>query len=220
MRIASYGRASRFASNRPSRSMRQIRTAGSTCTVPRRRGTQGSHYTPLSTTMCRTAGSSPVGDSVVRSPVSFWTLARRRSTSGVSHTRQVCCQIAVSLSATISSSSMNRGSAICGPIGRREGDELAVVEDRQRAGEQVPPDGDLGAGVAARYLVVGARVRDDVGGGDLAGLGDDEAVGELGVGGGEPERAGVGLEAIAGRLTAQSLVRVPVVLVVEEVGQP
>jgi hypothetical protein len=43
-------------------------------------------------------------------------------------------------------------------VDRREGDELAVVDDRQRAGEQVAPDGDLGAGVAARDLIVGARV--------------------------------------------------------------
>jgi hypothetical protein len=40
------------------------------------------------------------------------------------------------------------------------------------------------------------------------------------VAGGEPERAGVGLEAGERRLAAQRLVRLPVVLVVEEVGQP
>ena len=54
----------------------------------------------------------------------------------------------------------------------------------------MPPDGDQGAGVAARHLVVDALVREDVVGGDLARLGDDEAVGEFRVVGGEPERAG------------------------------
>jgi len=94
------------------------------------------------------------------------------------------------------------------------------MDDRQRAGEQVPRDGDRGAGVTARDLVVDAGVRDDVVAGDLAGLGDDEAVSELGVGGGEPEPAGVGLEAVERCLAAEGLVWLPVVLVVEVVGQP
>jgi hypothetical protein len=71
----------------------------------------------------------------------------------------------------------------------------------------------LPVGVAARDLEVGASVQDDAVGGDLARLGDDEAVSELGGGVGEPKRASVGL-------FAECLVRLPVVSVVEEMGQP
>jgi hypothetical protein len=93
------------------------------------------------------------------------------------------------------------------------------VDDGQRAGEQVPPDGDVGAGVAARHFVGDPVVGDDVVGGDLAGLGDDEAVGELRVVGGEPERARIGLEAGERRSTAERLMWLLVIAVVEEVGE-
>ena len=51
--------------------------------------------------------------------------------------------------------------------------------------------------------VVDAQVRNDVVGGDPAGLGDDEAIGECGVAVGKPERAGVGPETGERHLTAE-----------------
>jgi hypothetical protein len=70
--------------------------------------------------------------------------------------------------------------------------------------------------VTARYFVVEALVGEDVVGGDLASLDDDEAVGELRVVEGEPQRPRVGLEAGERRLAAERLVRLLVVVVIEE----